>query len=231
MRSALLAVLVATLAAAASAVAAIPHEADVAKLYARDHGGHAPASAGALAPYSREYERLLAVCSIRPADLSGAATSMARQVAAAAGKPFSSLMMLQALTRHITWTTRRDCWDAFFDVESAQEVKAATARLQYRHEVEALYVIDHHGKRPASPVQLLPYSTAFTKIMGACMISAEDNTNLMIQLSDKATVLGARNVTSLGMLQAVARRIDWHGKRPCWSVYDDAEGHMETGGP
>ena len=38
-------------------------------------------------------------------------------------------------------------------------------------------------------------------------------------------------MTSLKMLQAVARRIDWTGKRFCWDVYDHAEGHMETGGP
>jgi hypothetical protein len=156
---------------------------------------------------------------------------MAGQVASAGGRPFSNLEMLRAFARKITWSARRDCWKTFFAVESATVLEVAAAQVQYKHEVGALYVIDHDGKNAASAVQLVPYSNAFVKIMAACKITAEDNTNLMIHLADKASVLGARQVTSLQMLQAVARRIDWTGKRFCWKVYDDAEGHMETGGP
>jgi hypothetical protein len=216
---------------AGSAAAAIPHQDDVTKLYVRDHGGRAPHTEAELGPYSKAYEKLLASCRIQPADLSGAATALAKQVASAGGQPFSSLAMLQAFTRRVTWTVPRDCWATFFAAESAEAEKSAVANLQYKHEVGALYVIDHHGKNPRGAVDLLPYSTAFVKIMAACKITVEDNTNLMWQLADKASVLGGRHVSSLQMLQAVARRIDWTGKRFCWNVYDDAEGHMETGGP
>jgi hypothetical protein len=216
---------------AGPAAAAIPHQTDLARLYARDHGGHAPQSEAELAPYSQAYEKLLASCRIEPVDLTGAATSLAKQVATAGGQPFTSLAMLQAFTRRVTWTAPRDCWNTFFAVESTEAEKAAVAHLRYKHEVGALYVIDHHGKNPSGAIDLVPYSTAFVKIMAACKITVEDNTNLMWQLADKASVLGGRRVSSLQMLQAVARRIDWTGKRPCWNVYDDAEGHMETGGP
>jgi hypothetical protein len=216
---------------AVPAAAAVPHQTDVTKLYARDHGGRAPQSEAVLAPYAKAYEKLLAACRIQPADLSAAATSLAKQVTSAGGQPFSSLAMLQAFTRRVTWTAPRDCWNTFFAVESAEAEKAAVANVQYKHEVGALYVIDHHGENPRRAVDLVPYSTAFVKIIAACKITVEDNTNLMWQLADKASVLGGRRVTSLQMLQAVARRIDWKGKRFCWTVYDDAEGHMETGGP
>jgi hypothetical protein len=216
---------------AGPAAAVIPHQPDVTRLYSRDHGGQAPRSEAQLAPYSKAYEKLLGSCKLEPADLTGATTSMAGQVTAAGGRPFSNLEMLRAFTRNVTWTVPRDCWKTFFDVESQAARQVAAAQLQYQHEVGALYVIDHDGKNPPSEVELLPYSKAFVTIMAACKISAEDNTNLMWQLADKASVLGARHVTSLQMLQAVARRIDWKGKRVCWTVYDDAEGHMETGGP
>ena len=139
--------------------------------------------------------------------------------------------MLQAFAHRVTWTARRDCWNTFFAVEKATAETVASAQLQYKHEVGALYVIDHHGKNPPSVSALVAYSTPFVKIMASCKITVDDNTNLMIQLADKASVLGGRIVTSLQMLQAVARRIDWTGKRFCWNVYDDAEGRMETGGP
>jgi hypothetical protein len=222
---------VAALLLTGSAAAALPHETSIARLYTRDHGGQPPRSDAQLAAYSREYEKLLAACTIEPADLTGAAISMAAQVTTTGGRPFSSLQMLQAFTRRVTWSARRDCWNTFFAIESATAEKIASEQLQYKHEVGALYVIDHHGKNPSSEVELVPYSKAFVTIMAACKITAEDNTNLMWQLADKASVLGGRHVTSLQMLQAVARRIDWKGKRVCWTVYDDAEGHMETGGP
>ena len=48
----------------------------------------------------------------------------------------------------------------------------------------------------------------------------------MIHLSDKATELGGRTVTTLKMLNAIARRIDWtKPKVVCWDVFDQAEGH------
>ena len=61
MAARLVGIVVAALVFAAAASAAIPHRADVTKLYARDHGGRTPPSEAALAPYSREYEKLLAV--------------------------------------------------------------------------------------------------------------------------------------------------------------------------
>ena len=63
-------------------------------------------------------------------------------------------------------------------------------------------------------------------------MTPEDNANLMIHLSDQATELGGRTVTTLKMLQAVARRINWtKPKIICWDVFDNAEGHAEAGQP
>jgi hypothetical protein len=63
-------------------------------------------------------------------------------------------------------------------------------------------------------------------------VTPEDNTNLMIHLSHQASELGGRNVTTLKMLQATARRITWKSRKIiCWDVFDNAEGHVEAGGP
>jgi hypothetical protein len=220
------------LAACAAAAAAVPHRADVVRLYVADHGGRQPLSDAQLQPYSREVEMLLAACTISSVDLTHSASSLARRVSLAGGTRFTSLRMLQAFARRVTWTKRRDCWNTFFDVEEALVRTAALATLSYPRESEALYVYDHIGDAPPRPGDLTPYSNALEAILGACRVSAEDATNLMVHLSDMASAQGGRNVTTLAMLQAIVRRIDWKiGKRICWSVFDDAEGHMEAGGP
>ena len=79
--------------------------------------------------------------------------------------------------------------------------------------------------------RVLPYSDPFAKIIDHCIVTPEDNANLMIHLSDQATELGGSEVTTLKMLQAIARRITWKSpKIVCWDVFDNAEGHAEAGG-
>lgn len=102
--------------------------------------------------------------------------------------------------------------------------------MRFRHEITALYMYDHNGLRPKSEAVLLPYSDPFGKIIDHCVVTAEANTNLMIHLSDQATDLGGRAVTTLKILQATARRIDWtKPKINCRDVFDSAEAHAEGG--
>ncbi len=217
--------------AAAASASTLPHHADVAKLFAKDHGGRRPASDAELLPYSHPYEKLLAGCRIKPGDLTGATSYLAGQVGSADGRPFTTLMMLRAFARRVTWKAPRNCWDTFYDVQAGVASKAASTPIRNTHEIGALYVFDHGGASPTRAVSLVPYSRAFARIIASCRISAEDTTNLMIELSQKASELGARRVTTVQMMEAVVRRIDWKGKKPCWTTFDNAEAHMESGGP
>lgn len=108
---------------------------------------------------------------------------------------------------------------------------AAAASMPNHHQMTALYVIDHNGKSPKSDVSLRVYSRPFQKILGGCRIGADDLTDMALNLAEQASYGGARNVTSLQMLQAIARRIVWKGFRPCGSIYNDAEAHQEAGDP
>jgi hypothetical protein len=97
----------------------------------------------------------------------------------------------------------------------------------------ALYVIDHNGGQPQSGAALSPYVQPFEKILASCRIGSDDLTNLALNLAEKSSYVGGRNVTSLQMLQAIARRITWPStdRQGCGYIYNLAEAHMETGGP
>jgi hypothetical protein len=227
-----LVVLGAGAAAALASTPLIPHPAQVELLYAKDHQGKHPTAETDLLPYSVQFEKLLSACKITSSDLAAATISLVGQARAAGGLPLTSLQMLQEFKRHVTWTTRRDCWDTFFRVENGMAVKAAASQIANRRPVTALYVFDHRGANPHSDVDLLPYSTAFAKILDSCQINVEDTASVMVELSEKASELGARRVTTLMMMQAVTRRIYWADKKvDCVPTFDLAEGHMETGGP
>jgi hypothetical protein len=230
--TALAVALVALAAAASASASSLPHLGAVTKLYRADHGGRSPRSESELLPYSQPYEKLLAACTLKASALTGTTTTMAGELGTKAGTPYSTLGLLRAFTQHVTWSKRRDCWDAFFAVEAKLASRRAATPIRNLHEIRSLYVFDHRGKNARRAVDLVPYSQAFAKIVDSCTLGPEATTNLMIELSQKASDLGARNVSTLQMLQAVARRIDWKARqRPCWAVFDDAEGHMETGGP
>jgi hypothetical protein len=219
-------------ATAAQAAPAVPHLLQLRTLYAKDHPGGAPAGEAELLGYSKAFERVLGSCTIKPGDLADATLFWSGKISALGGPRTSSLAILQAFGKGITWNAPRDCWNMFIAVEGRMENSAAASQMKFRHEITALYVYDHQGASPKSSVQLLPYSTAFVKIIDHCIVSAEENTNLMIHLSDQASEVGGRNVTTLKMLQAIARRIDWSGpKIICWDVFDNAEGHAEAGQP
>ena len=218
--------------AAASAAPAVPHLLQLRTLYAKDHPAGVPAGEPDLVVYSKAFERVLGSCTIKPTDLADATLFWSGKISALGGPRTSSLSILQAFGKRISWNVPRDCWNMFIAVEARMENSAASAQMQFRHEITALYVYDHQGASPKSDVQLLPYSSAFVKIIDHCTVSPEDNTNLMIHLSDQATEIGGRNVTTLKMLQAIARRINWSGpKIVCWDVFDNAEGHAEAGAP
>ena len=217
---------------AAQAAPTVPHLVQLRTLYAKDHPGVAPAGEADLLAYSKAFEKVLGSCTIKPGDLADATLFWSGKISALGGPRTSSLSILQAFGKGITWSAPRDCWNMFIAVEGRMENSAASAQMKFQHEITALYVYDHRGASPKSAVELLPYSNAFVKIIDHCIVIPEDNTNLMIHLSDQATEVGGRNVTTLKMLQAIARRINWSGpKIVCWDVFDNAEGHAEAGQP
>jgi len=114
---------------------------------------------------------------------------------------------------------------------AAGAVSTQPAIMPHLYEVNALYVIDHSGRNPRNNVPLKAYSREFEQILQSCKVKVEDLTNLMIMLADKASELGARHVSSLMMMQAITRRISWTSRKVCWQTFDNAEGHMEAGGP
>lgn len=218
--------------AAASPAPAVPHLAQLRSLYAKDHAGAPSPSEAQLVAYSGPFEKVLASCSISSGDLADATLFWSGKISALGGARTSSLSILQEFGKQITWSAPRDCWNMFIAVEARMENSAASALMRFRHEITALYVYDHNGRQPSSPVALLAYSDPFGKIIDHCIVTPEDTANLMIHLSDQATEVGGRAVTTLKMLQAVGRRIVWtKPKIICWDVFDNAEGHAEAGQP
>jgi hypothetical protein len=108
-----------------------------------------------------------------------------------------------------------------------------SARPSDYHQLDALYVIDHNGGNPSSDAALTPYEQPFQRVLAGCRIDADGLTNETIALAEKASDVGGRVVTNLGMLRAIARRITWPLSEPhgCGYIYNVAEAHMETGGP
>ena len=106
---------------------------------------------------------------------------------------------------------------------------AGAASMPNRHQVEALFVIDHDGTQPRSERELLPYSTSFQKILGGCVIGPDALTMRAINLADQASAIGARHVTALMILKSIAIRVTWVEKRGCRYVYNLAEARRENG--
>ncbi|HEY4348686.1 MAG TPA: hypothetical protein VGM80_13945 [Gaiellaceae bacterium] len=216
----------------ASAAPIIANRLQLAALYKHDHQGTPPESDVVLQPYAREFQKILSSCQISSGNLMNDTLWWSGQASRAGVAPVTNLSMMQAITSRISWPDRRDCWNMFDKVEHKLELKTVAKLIVYRPEVSALYVIDHQGIRPPDDIPLVSYSKEFQRIIGSCRVSREFLTNTMIELADKASELGARNVTSLMMMKAITRRITWAGRRSlCLDTFDNAEGHMETGGP
>jgi hypothetical protein len=103
------------------------------------------------------------------------------------------------------------------------------ASMPNHHNIEALFVIDHDGKRPRTEHDLVAYSTPFQKILGGCFIGPDALTMRAINLADQASAVGARYVTALMILKSIAIRVTWTEKRGCQYVYDLAEARRENG--
>jgi hypothetical protein len=103
------------------------------------------------------------------------------------------------------------------------------ASMPNRHQVEALFVIDHDGTSPRSERDLLTYSASFQKILGGCLIGPDALTMRAINLADQASAVGARHVTALMILKSIAIRVTWVQKRGCQYVYNLAEARRENG--
>ena len=106
---------------------------------------------------------------------------------------------------------------------------AAGPQMAHKQQMQALYVIDHNGKNPVAPTELLAYARPFQKILVSCNMSVDVLTNRMIYLAEKASEVGARNITNLDMLESVARRITWSRPQNCSYVINLPEGHLEAG--
>ena len=218
---------------AASALAAsMPHREQLSALYAADHHGTRPKADSDLAPYSAQFQRVLSSCTINSSDLANATLYMAGHASKQPGaSPVTSLAMITAISHTITWKTPKDCWDMFNKVETKLAARAASSLIVNRHQLGSLYGFDHMGKVPANDTELLPYSNAFQHIFSSCLISIDDLPTQVISLSEMASELGGRNVTALAMMKAIERRIVWKGRQDCAGVFENAEAHMESGGP
>jgi hypothetical protein len=210
----------------------MPHRDQLTTLYAADHHGTRPKSDAELAPYSTQFQRVLMSCTINSPDLANAMLYMAGHASKQFGaSPVTNLGMITAISRTITWTAPKDCWDMFNKVEAKLAAKAASKLIVNPHQLGSLYGFDHMGKVPANDSGLLPYSNSFEHIYSSCLISIDDLPTQAISLSEMASELGGRYVTALGMMKAIERRIVWKGRQDCAGVFENAEAHMESGGP
>ncbi len=108
---------------------------------------------------------------------------------------------------------------------------AKPSPMPHHHQMQALYVIDHRGKGPKSDAQLVAYSRSFQRVLAGCTINVDNLTNRALALAEQASEVGGREVTSLALLKAVARRIAWKAPRGCNEIFNLAEGHLEAGEP
>ena len=224
--------LAATLLAASALAASMPHRDQLSALYAADHHGTRPGTDADLAPYSAQFQRVLASCTINSSDLANATLYMAGHASRQPGvSPVTNLAMITAISHTITWRSPKDCWDMFNRVEARLAARAASKLIVNRHQLGSLFGFDHMGKVPASDTELLPYSNSFQHIYSSCQISIDALPTQVISLSEMAAELGGRNVTALGMMKAIERRIVWKGRQDCAGVFENAEAHMESGGP
>jgi hypothetical protein len=107
----------------------------------------------------------------------------------------------------------------------------STASVPDRNQMTALFTIDHYKGSAPTYAGLMRYVQPFQKILTGCRIGADELTNTMIDLANQASSIGGRNVSTLAMLQAVARRVVWKGRRGCGEVFDVAEANQEAGRP
>ncbi len=208
----------------------MPDRAQLATLYKHDHYGAQPTDSQ-LAAYSTPFQAILGACSISAGDLTNATAYMSTHAATFPGHgAMSNLIMLNAISRTVARGKHEDCWNTFNLVERRIEASDASKLIVYRRQITAMYVNDHNGRQPKDDVDLLPYSQAFGKIVASCTDSAENLPGMIVDMSDQATELGTRTVTSMMIMAAIARRITWHGHQNCTDTYNQAEGHVEGGG-
>ena len=106
---------------------------------------------------------------------------------------------------------------------------AAANVIPNQQRLTALYVMDHNGVSPRTAVALAPYSIAFQHILTGCHTGPDALTMLSVNLAEQASEVGARNVTNLMMLQAIAYHITWRKPINCSYVYSISEAHLENG--
>jgi hypothetical protein len=106
----------------------------------------------------------------------------------------------------------------------------SVATMPDRQQVVALYVVDHDGLQPRADAVLIPYSSAFQFVLARCVTNANDLTNLVIAIAEKATEGGGHMVSNLQTLDALASLTTWRASTPhgCGYIDDVAESQLEN---
>lgn len=99
-----------------------------------------------------------------------------------------------------------------------------------RQQMISLYVLDHDGLNPRADTVLVPYASAFQFVLARCITNANDLTNLVIAIAEKAADVGGHPVSNLQTLDALAALTTWRSSEPhgCGYVDDLAEAQLEN---
>ena len=119
--SLLLAVAALLAAAACAAAASMPHHHQMTALYVIDHNGANPRDDAVLVAYSRPFEKILVGCRINVDDLTNMALQLADKASVNGGRVVTSLDMLRAIARRISWRGVRGCGYIYNLAEARQE--------------------------------------------------------------------------------------------------------------
>jgi hypothetical protein len=106
----------------------------------------------------------------------------------------------------------------------------SVAAMPDRQQMVALYVVDHNGLTPRADTVLVPYSSPFQFVLARCVTNANDLTNLVFAIAEKAADVGGHPVSNLQTLDALASLTTWRSSVPhgCGYIDDVAEAQLEN---
>ena len=110
----------ALLASSASANRAMAHRNEITALFTIDHGWR-PVSDYDLRTYNREFHRILGSCKINAENLTNTMLFLAYKASDQGQRYVTSLMMMKAVTRRITWNGQASCRHTFDLAEGHME--------------------------------------------------------------------------------------------------------------
>lgn len=106
----------------------------------------------------------------------------------------------------------------------------SVAAMPDRQQMIALYVVDHDGLLPRADTVLRPYSSAFQFVLARCVTNANDLTNLVFAIAEKASDVGGYPVSNLQTLDMLASLTTWRASVPhgCGYIDNVAEAQLEN---